>query len=93
MTFACFAAENSVTKGIIRNETAGANSMKSFPGAVRKILLAMMLGWLATRAEPLRAQPGSPGQSTNEIRIAKLEGTAEIASAAVTRRAVTASTS
>src|SRR5437867_3260653 len=56
--------------------------MKSFPGAVRKILLAMMLGWLATRAEPLRAQPGSPGQSTNEIRIAKLEGTAEIASAA-----------
>jgi len=55
--------------------------MNPFPEAVRRILPAMVFGWLATGAGPFCAQTARGAELTNEIRIVELQGTVEISPA------------
>ena len=82
-TFACLMAGSSVTKGTISQITE-ANSMKLFPAAARKMLLAVILAIIATSAASSQAQPASGNQAanaTNDIRILELQGTVEVSPA------------
>jgi Flp pilus assembly protein TadD len=59
--------------------------MNSLPKRGRQVLLAAVFGWLAVGTGPARALAAMVAQTTNEIRIVKLEGTAEISPPGSTR--------
>ena len=56
--------------------------MNPLPMRGRQVLLAAVFGWLAVGAGPTCTLGAAGDQTTNEIRILKLQGTAEISSAA-----------
>ena len=59
--------------------------MNPLPAAGRAFLLTGLVGWLAIRVVPSRADSATADTGTNEIRIAALQGTADIFPLGATR--------